>query len=119
MTTLLRSTVLAVVLAGSAIATAAENVPEPVLTGIPHQALFSIAMDGERGIAVGAGGEIQVTEDGGATWTRETTPSPLSLLGARSGVLGAFGVVVSMVTTRVVEAALVLPAMSVAAAVRE
>ncbi len=82
MTTLLRSTVLAVVLAGSAIATAAENVPEPVLTGIPHQALFSIAMDGERGIAVGAGGEIQVTEDGGATWTRETTPSPLSLLGA-------------------------------------
>ena len=78
----IRTTVATVLLAASALATAAEGVPEPVLTGIPHQALFSIAMDGKLGIAVGAGGEIQLTEDGGVNWVRQTTPSPLSLLGA-------------------------------------
>ena len=44
---------------------------------------------------------------------------PVSLAASRSGVPGAAGLVVSMVTARAVEAALVLPATSIAAAVRE
>ncbi len=42
---------------------------------------------------------------------------PVSLAGSRSGMLGAAGAVVSMVTASTVEAAEVLPAASVAVAV--
>lgn len=72
--------------------------PAEVLRGIPHQALFGVAFDGSRGYAVGAGGQIVSTHDGGKTWSPETSPSPLSLLGVatlngRSVAVGQMGLV--------------------------
>lgn len=55
--------------------------PNQVIRGIPHQALFSTSFDGEHGIAVGAGGQIMVTDDSGATWRDEESPTGLALLG--------------------------------------
>lgn len=52
---------------------------EKVLEGTAHRALFASSFDGDRGIAVGAAGEIQVTEDGGKTWKQEPAPTQLSL----------------------------------------
>lgn len=52
---------------------------DKVASGIAHQALFSTNFDGDRGIAVGAGGEIQMTSDGGKTWKPEAGPTRLSL----------------------------------------
>lgn len=77
-----RALIAVALLALSAVAAAAEQIPKTLVSGIPHQALFSIAMDGNDGLAVGAGGEVQVTADGGVTWARQATPSPLALLGA-------------------------------------
>jgi photosystem II stability/assembly factor-like uncharacterized protein len=58
-----------------------------LLSGTAHDALFGIAFDGDRGLAVGAIGEIQETADGGKTWkARGAPPTPLSLLGA--GIAG-------------------------------
>lgn len=67
-----------------------------VLGGTAHNALFATSFDGERGIAVGAGGEIQVTADGGKTWKLETGPTQLSLTtasikGSRRIVAGLMG----------------------------
>ncbi|TXI88486.1 MAG: photosystem II stability/assembly factor-like protein [Cupriavidus sp.] len=54
----------------------------PVVMGTAHQALFSIAMDGNTGIAVGAGGQLMETADGGNTWKQSTANlGELSLLG--------------------------------------
>lgn len=55
--------------------------PVEVISGIPHEALFDVDFDGATGYAVGAGGEILRSADGGATWTREETPTRLSMLG--------------------------------------
>lgn len=56
-------------------------VPTLVTHGIPHQALFDVAFHGAQGYAVGAGGQIMHTADGGKTWNAEKSPTPLSLLG--------------------------------------
>lgn len=47
--------------------------------GIPHEALLAIAFDGDKGLSVGAGGALMSTEDGGATWKPEASPTKLSL----------------------------------------
>lgn len=47
--------------------------------GIAHEALFAIAFDGDRGLAGGAGGQLLVTDDGGKTWTPETSPTSLGI----------------------------------------
>ncbi|WP_157534520.1 hypothetical protein [Hydrocarboniphaga effusa] len=39
-----------------------------VLQGKAHQALFSVAFDGDRGVAVGAMGELLESSDGGKSW---------------------------------------------------
>lgn len=67
-----------------------------VSAGTAHQALFATSFDGERGIAVGAGGEMQVTTDGGKTWKLEVGPTPLALTavaikGSRRLVAGLMG----------------------------
>ncbi|AXQ30534.1 photosystem II stability/assembly factor-like protein [Solimonas sp. K1W22B-7] len=67
-------------LAGICAASAAPKLTQ-VTGGTLHQALLGVAFDGKVGVAVGAGGEIQATQDGGATWTRAASPSPLTLLG--------------------------------------
>jgi len=56
---------------------------KPIVSGTAHQALFSIAMDGKNGLAVGAGGQIMETTDSGATWKQSASKvGELSFLGA-------------------------------------
>lgn len=59
---------------------AAETPVELLVSGTAHQALFAMDFDGDRGIAVGAAGEIQTTTDGGKTWTASSVPTELTLL---------------------------------------
>lgn len=54
---------------------------EELVSGTVHQALFAIDFDGNKGIAVGADGEVQSTEDGGQSWERSKLPTNLALLG--------------------------------------
>lgn len=39
-----------------------------VVSGTAHQALFAVAFDGDAGIAVGAGGQMLASQDGGRSW---------------------------------------------------
>ncbi|MGH8456810.1 MAG: WD40/YVTN/BNR-like repeat-containing protein [Stenotrophobium sp.] len=62
---------------------AAASSIQPVLSGTAHQALFSIALDGKDGLAVGAGGALLQSGDSGKTWSAVTpAPTQLSLMGA-------------------------------------
>src|SRR3569623_304277 len=55
---------------------------KPVVKGTVHQALFSIARDGNTGVAVGAGGQLMESADGGNTWKpTAANVGELSLLG--------------------------------------
>ncbi|AXQ31069.1 hypothetical protein D0B54_21355 [Solimonas sp. K1W22B-7] len=79
---------------GAAAINAAE--PAELRRGIAHEALFGIDMLGSKGIAVGAGGQILATADGGKTWSAEKAPAPLSLQdvatnGSRSIAVGQMG----------------------------
>lgn len=76
----------------------ASTTVDVLVQGTAHQVLFAVDFDGPRGIAVGAGGEVQSSEDGGKTWTRSTIPTELSLLGvhidsARTVAVGQTGMV--------------------------
>jgi photosystem II stability/assembly factor-like uncharacterized protein len=64
-------------------ARAGEAQVEAVVTGTAHQALFAVAFDGERGTAVGAGGQILLSDDGGKSWhaSKDSGTTTLSLLG--------------------------------------
>jgi len=80
------------------IATTAQAGVEVLVQGTAHQALFGVSFDGPRGVAVGAAGEVQSSEDAGKTWTRSTLPTELSLLGVhvdatRSIAVGQSGLV--------------------------
>ncbi len=71
---------------------------EVVVSGIPHQALFAIDFDGDTGYAVGAGGEVQRTTDGGRSWSREAPPGRHSMLGVavrgeRAVAVGQMGLI--------------------------
>ncbi|WP_428313335.1 WD40/YVTN/BNR-like repeat-containing protein [Hydrocarboniphaga sp.] len=82
----------------SAISAANQAEPIELLRGIPHQALFDVAFDGSHGIAVGAGGEIVVSQDAGQSWAPQKSPSQLSLLGvatrgARTIAVGQMGMI--------------------------
>lgn len=58
-----------------------------VINGTVHQALFAVDFDGDLGVTVGAGGEIQESTDKGTTWKLvEPAPAELALLGV--GVSG-------------------------------
>lgn len=76
---------------------AAETPVELLVKGTAHQALFAMDFDGDRGVAVGAGGEVQTTTDGGKSWTGSSIPTELSLLGvhtdsARTIAVGQTGI---------------------------
>lgn len=49
--------------------TAKPGLIKTLVQGIPHSAFFGISFDGARGVAVGAGGAITESSDGGQTWT--------------------------------------------------
>ncbi|CAA0092505.1 Ycf48-like protein [Zhongshania aliphaticivorans] len=70
-----------------------------VVGGTPHQALFDIDIEGDKGFAVGSGGQIFRTDDGGKNWILESNDNSLSLLGvsfsaSRAIAVGQFGVIV-------------------------
>lgn len=54
---------------------------ELVRVGTPHAALFDISAFGDRLFAVGAGGQILRSDDGGVNWEAEQAPSPAAYLG--------------------------------------
>lgn len=68
---------------GTTSAYAAEAAVATIVAGTAHQALFAVAFAGDRGTAVGAGGQILLTEDGGQHWrpSAQSGVTRLSLLG--------------------------------------
>ncbi len=64
----------------STAAQAAES-PPAVASGTAHRALYSVAFDGETGLAVGAFGTILQTVDGGGHWQALPAVTAQSLLG--------------------------------------
>ncbi len=80
MRALLRLTALSLLAAAAPMAGAAA--PETVHTGTAHDALFAVDFDGKLGVAVGAGGSILESIDGGASWKGAAADTGhLSLLG--------------------------------------
>jgi len=62
-------------------------------SGRAHDALFGVAFDGDRGVAVGSYGSILDSADGGRNWTPVTpAPTELSLLGIAAGPSGDIAV---------------------------
>jgi photosystem II stability/assembly factor-like uncharacterized protein len=64
-------------------ADAAQAAVATIVAGTAHQALFAVAFAGDHGAAVGAAGQILLTDDGGKTWrpSKQSGVTPLSLLG--------------------------------------
>lgn len=55
---------------------------QTVVNGSAHEALYAVAFDGDKGIAVGLPGAISNTADGGKTWKLvDPAPTDLALLG--------------------------------------
>ena len=74
--------VLAFVLVPGIVAAAADTDPAVRYQGTSHDALFDIAFDGARGIAVGNRGVVLESDDGGKTWAHGPRPdTELALLG--------------------------------------
>tara|TARA_R110001592_G_scaffold362351_1_gene675907 strand:- start:4950 stop:5954 length:1005 start_codon:yes stop_codon:yes gene_type:complete len=63
-----------------------------IVGGTAHQALFDIDLNGDVGFAVGSGGRIFRTDDGGRTWLLEANDNSLSLLGVSFSTSGAVAV---------------------------
>ncbi|WP_169577633.1 WD40/YVTN/BNR-like repeat-containing protein [Sinimarinibacterium sp. CAU 1509] len=61
-------TAVAILVAAVHVGFAAASQVEAVHTGIEHQAYFGIDFRGERGLAVGTGGALLETDDGGTSW---------------------------------------------------
>lgn len=80
-------------------ASAAKEIIATLASGIPHAAFFGIDLEGGEGVAVGAGGAISESKDGGKTWKAVAeSPTDLALLsvakrGAHTIAVGQSGVV--------------------------
>lgn len=74
---------------GISFATLADSSAEGVLTqvrrGIPHDALYDLCFDGDRGIAVGVVGAVLNSVDAGITWSPQQPVTHYSLLGVSCG----------------------------------
>ena len=80
----------------------AANSIEIVRTGIAHDALYALDMNGDKGVAVGNFGLILETADSGATWTVTEPVTPQGLLGIatageRQIIVGQAGTVLTRV----------------------
>jgi len=102
----------AIALATCCAVAAAANAPTPaapkhvkvIQTGTAHEAFFGLSFDGKQGLAVGAGGSIAETRDGGAKWTPVVQKAtPLSLLAVDRK--GKYAIAVGQLGTVVIEAA--------------
>ena len=79
---------------------AAEESIEVLYTGIPHDSLYDIDINGEMGYAVGNAGLLLVSNDAGATWAEAERMTDQALLcvkskGDRTLVAGQRGTVMS------------------------
>jgi photosystem II stability/assembly factor-like uncharacterized protein len=80
-------------------AQANKGIVTTLISGIPHSAFFGIDLENGEGIAVGAGGAISESKDGGKTWKSvPESPTTLALLsvakrGPHSIAVGQSGVV--------------------------
>ena len=92
--------VLACAAAGAvaeAVAAGGDAAVRQLRRGTPHDALFDIAFDGARGIAVGAFGSLLSSADGGATWARQSLPAhnlallSVAIVGMHCVVVGQSG----------------------------
>src|SRR3954468_16049882 len=73
---------LAVCGLGTGAAARAEDSGIAATLGTNHEALFSIALDGKAGVAVGAAGDLRESADAGVSWhALAATPTPQALLG--------------------------------------
>lgn len=74
----------------------AENGETGALTlryqGIPHDALYDVCFDGQKGLAVGVAGTILTTLDAGLTWQPETPITDKALFGVSCGGKDAIAV---------------------------
>lgn len=64
----------------------------------PHDRLFSLVFDGDKGLAVGEAGLVKTTADGGNTWKRQKAPTDLAIIdvatnGTRSIAVGQVGLI--------------------------
>jgi len=80
----------------------ADKAIEIVRTGIAHDAIYALDMNGEKGIAIGNYGLMLETKDGGATWTsiEPVTKQALfgiSTAGDRQLIVGQSGIVLTRV----------------------
>ena len=77
---LARVAAMAVLLASGSVSMAAppSGGAKLIRQGTAHDALYDVAFEGERGIAVGAFGRVLVTTDGGTTW--QVQPFPMKHL---------------------------------------
>ncbi|HEY8011804.1 MAG TPA: YCF48-related protein [Rudaea sp.] len=70
---------------GAALATAGADTPQTdvamLAVGTVHEALFSVALSGDTGFTVGAGGDVRESTDAGKTWKAVKVPVAQTLLG--------------------------------------
>lgn len=64
----------------------------------PHDRLFSVIFDADKGVAVGEAGLIMRTADAGKSWTRDAAPTELAMIdiasnGTRSIAVGQMGLI--------------------------
>ncbi|MCC2655331.1 MAG: photosystem stability/assembly factor-like protein [Panacagrimonas sp.] len=80
-------------------AMAGKEIITTLISGIPHSAFFGIDLENGEGVAVGAGGAISESKDGGKTWKAVAeSPTTMALLsvakrGAHSIAVGQSGAV--------------------------
>ena len=78
----------------------AAHTVEIIRSGIPHDAIYAIDFEGEKGIAVGAYGLMLETKDGGGSWTVVPPKTGLAVLGIaiqgdRQVVVGMQGLIMT------------------------
>lgn len=64
----------------------------------PHDRLFSVVFDGDRGLAVGEAGLLKYSDDAGKTWTRQDAPTEQAMIdvatnGQRTIAVGQEGLI--------------------------
>ncbi len=64
----------------------------------PHDRLFSVIFEGDKGMAVGESGLLKTSTDGGKTWTLQDAPTTLSMIdvasnGRRTIAVGQMGLI--------------------------
>lgn len=69
-----------------------------ISSATPHDRLFSVIFEADKGVAVGEAGLIMRSADAGKTWTRDAAPTELAMIdiasnGTRSIAVGQMGLI--------------------------